>query len=205
MPFYEFKGRSGKLAETFVRTFYANVPPTDIAQQSVDNLYGAAASFWQFSQKRKPGRPKIRIFNPSEKEHGWQTSHTVIEIINDDMPFLVDSVTAELNYQGLTVHLIIHPIVNIERDKAGKLIDCSGAPNGAPDSGARESFMHFEVNEQTDPAKIAHVTARLETILADVRAAVEDWPKMRDAAAGILESLRAQPPQLPLEDVKEAD
>ncbi len=200
-----FKGRSGKLAETFVRTFYANVPPTDIAQQSVDNLYGAAASFWQFSQKRKPGRPKIRIFNPSEKEHGWQTSHTVIEIINDDMPFLVDSVTAELNYQGLTVHLIIHPIVNIERDKAGKLIDCSGAPNGAPDSGARESFMHFEVNEQTDPAKIAHVTARLETILADVRAAVEDWPKMRDAAAGILESLRAQPPQLPLEDVKEAE
>ena len=60
-----FKGRSGKLAETFVRTFYANVPPTDIAQQSVDNLYGAAASFWQFSQKRKPGRPKIRIFNLS--------------------------------------------------------------------------------------------------------------------------------------------
>ncbi len=121
----KFKGRSGKIAEIFMRTFYANVPPTDIAQQSADNLFGAAASFWQFAQKRKPGQPKIRIFNPAEDEHGWRTGHTVIEILNDDMPFLVDSVTAELNYQGLTVHLVIHPIVDIERDKSGKLLDCT--------------------------------------------------------------------------------
>ncbi len=201
----KFKGRNGKIAETFVRTFYANVPPTDIAQQSADNLYGAAASFWQFAQKRKPGQPKIRIFHPLENEHGWQTSHTVIEILNDDMPFLVDSVTAELIYQGLTVHLVIHPIVNIERDKSGKLLDCTGAPNGGSAGGKPESFMHIEVNEQTDPATMAHTTAQLETILADVRASVEDWPKMCDAVNELLEGLRAQPPQLPLEDVKEAE
>lgn len=201
----EFKGRSGKLAETFMRTYYANVPPADIAQQSTDNLYGAAASFWQFVQKRKPGQPKIRIFNPSEAEHGWRTSHTVIEILNDDMPFLVDSVTAELNYQGLTVHLIIHPIVNIERDKTGKLLDCAGAPNGGTGGGKPESLMHFEVNEQTDPATITHLNAQLELVLSDVRASVEDWPKMCDVASEILEDLRAKPPQLPLEDVKEAE
>ena len=112
----EFKGRNGKLAETFVRTYYENVPPVDIAQRSVDELFGSAAAFWKFVQKRKPGLPKVRIYNPVEAEHGWHTSHTVIEILNDDMPFLVDSVTAELNYQGLTVHLVIHPIVNIARD-----------------------------------------------------------------------------------------
>ena len=201
----KFKGRSGKIAEIFMRTFYANVPPTDIAQQSADNLYGAAASFWQFAQKRKPGQPKIRIFNPAEDEHGWRTSHTVIEILNDDMPFLVDSVTAELNYQGLTVHLVIHPIVDIERDKSGKLLDCTGAPNGGTAGGKPESFMHFEVNEQTDPATIAHVTAQLERILSDVRVSVEDWPKMCDVANEILDDLRAKPPQLPLEDVKEAE
>ena len=201
----EFKGRSGKIAETFVRTFYANVPPADIAQQSADNLFGAAASLWRFAQKRKPGQPKLRIFNPAKKEHGWRTSHTVIEILNDDMPFLVDSVTAELNYQGLTVHLVIHPIVNIERDKSGKLLDCTGAPNGGPANGKPESFMHFEVNEQTDPATIAHISAQLERVLVDVRAAVEDWPKMCDTANEILEGLRARPPQLPLEDVKEAE
>ena len=201
----EFKGRSGEIAETFVRTFYANVPPSDIAQKSADNLYGAAASIWQFAQKRKPGRPKIRVLNPVEKEHGWRTSHTIIEILIDDMPFLVDSVTAELNYQGLTVHLIIHPIVNIVRDKSGKLLDCTGAPNGESGDGKRESFMHFEVNEQTDPARIAHITARLERVLGDVCAAVEDWPKMCGVAADILEDLRAHPPKLLLEDVKEAE
>ena len=201
----EFKGRSGKIAETFVRTFYANVPPSDIAQKSADNLYGAAASIWQFAQKRKPGQPKIRVLNPVEAEHGWRTNRTIIEIINDDMPFLVDSVTAELNYQGLKVHLVIHPIVKIERDKSGKLIDCTGAPNGKKTSGKPESFMHFEVNEQTDPARIAHITARLERVLSDVCAAVEDWPKMCDVAADILEGLRAHPPQLPLEDIKEAE
>ena len=201
----EFKGRNGKIAEVFMRTFYANVPPADIVPQSADNLYGAAASFWEFAQKRKPGQPKIRVFNPVEGEHGWQTSHTVIEILTDDMPFLVDSITAELNYQGLTVHLIIHPIVNIERDKPGKLLDCTGAPNGGPAVGKPESFMHFEVNEQTDPTSIAHITAQLERILSDVRASVEDWPKMCAVANEILEGLRAQPPQLPLEDVKEAE
>ncbi|MDH3739130.1 MAG: NAD-glutamate dehydrogenase, partial [Alphaproteobacteria bacterium] len=167
----EFAGRNGKIAEVFVRTFYANVPPADIAQQNADNLYGAAAAFLQFAQKRKPGRPKVRVFNPVAGEHGWQTSHTVIEIINDDMPFLVDSVTAELNYRGLTVHLIIHPIVNIERDKSGKLLGCSGVPNGGTASGKPESFMHFHVNEQTDPATIAQISAGLEQVLSDVRAA----------------------------------
>ncbi len=201
----EFKGRSGDIAEIFVRTYYANVPPADVVQQDAGNLYGAVSSFWRFAQKRKPGKPKIRIFNPSEKEHGWRTGHTVIEILNDDMPFLVDSITAELNYQGLTVHLVIHPIVNIARDKTGKLLDCTGAPNGEPTECKRESFMHFEVNEQTDPARIAHITAQLERVLEDIRAAVEDWPKMCDAANDILEGLRAQPPQLPLEDVKEAE
>ena len=201
----EFEGRSGKIAESFVRTFYANVPPADIAQQTADNLYGAAASFLQFAKKRKPGQPKVRIFNPAEGEHGWQTSHTVIEILNDDMPFLVDSVTAELNYQGLTVHLVIHPILNIERDKSGKLLDCTGAPNGGSAAGKPESFMHFEVNEQTDPSVISHISAQLEQVLADVRASVEDWPEMCEVANDILEGLRARPPQLPLEDVKEAE
>ena len=200
-----FKGRNGKTAETFMRAFYANVPPTDIAKQSAENLYGAAAAFWQFAQKRKPGRPKIRIYNPTQREHGWKTSHTVIEILNDDMPFLVDSVTAELNYQGLTVHLVIHPIVNITRDRTGKLLDCHGTPNGDQTDGARESFMHFHVNEQTDPSRVAHITAQLEAVLADVRAAVEDWPKMRAAAVDILEGLRAQPPKLALEDINEAE
>src|SRR5574339_1204373 len=91
--------------ERFVRQLYANVPPGDLLRNTVEDLYGAALGLWNFSQQRRLGEPKIRAFNPTPSEHGWRSTHTVIEIANDDMPFLVDSVTAELNRQDLTVHL----------------------------------------------------------------------------------------------------
>ena len=70
-------------------------------------------------QSRRHQPAKIRVFNPTPSEHGWRSTHTVVEIANDDMPFLVDSVTAELNRQELTVHLVIHPVLQLRRDAAG--------------------------------------------------------------------------------------
>ena len=78
------------MAERFVRQFYANVPPDDIVQASADQLYGAALAMWQWGQTRKPGVARVRVYNPRIEEHGWQSSRTVVEIVNDDMPFLVD-------------------------------------------------------------------------------------------------------------------
>ena len=77
-------------------------------------------SHWQFARKREPGKTKIRVFNPVAGEHGWASRHTVVEVVNDDMPFLVDSASMEVNRQGLTLHLIVHPIFAVERDKAGR-------------------------------------------------------------------------------------
>ncbi|WP_342760753.1 hypothetical protein [Azospirillum thermophilum] len=110
-----------RTAERFVRQFYANVPPDDILQASSEQLYGAALAMWQWGQQRQPGKARVRVYNPRMEEHGWQSNRTVVEIVNDDMPFLVDSVTAELNRRGLTVHLVIHPVVRVARDAAGQL------------------------------------------------------------------------------------
>jgi NAD-specific glutamate dehydrogenase len=71
--------------------------------------------------------PKVRIYNPSAEEHGWQSTHTVIEIVNDDMPFLVDSIIMEVNRQALTLHLIIHPVMRIERDGNGEMLKVENA------------------------------------------------------------------------------
>src|SRR5204863_364439 len=87
------------------------------------DLYGAALSHWNFARKRDPGSVRIRVFNPTLEEHGWQSTHTIIEIVNDDMPFLVDSVTMEVNCHGLTMHVIMHPIV---------VDECLGAAAGGP-------------------------------------------------------------------------
>src|SRR5215475_8499743 len=110
--------------ERFVDAYFQQAPPEDLMERRVDDLYGAALSHWNFARKREPGKPKLRVFNPTVEEHGWQSTHTVIEIVNDDMPFLVDSVTMEVNRHGLTLHLIIHPIMMARRRAAGNSKRC---------------------------------------------------------------------------------
>ena len=116
------KGKMAKDAEAFVRLFYKDVPPDDVAGRSIDSLYGAALTLYKFAQKRPSAdAAKIRVYNPDLEEHGWKSDHTVIEMINTDMPFLVDSVTSALHDLDLTVHLVIHPIMRIKRDGKGEL------------------------------------------------------------------------------------
>jgi glutamate dehydrogenase len=105
------QGKRAADVERFTRGFFANVPPRDCAEFVPESLQGAVTSLWNFVQSRKSATAKIRVFNPDKKKDGWETGHTIVEIVNDDMPFLVDSVTAELNHRNLTVHLIIHPVV----------------------------------------------------------------------------------------------
>ena len=88
------------VVERFVRQLYARVPPDDLAGQSTDNLYGAALALWGFARERTPGSARIRVYNPRVDGHGWSSPHTVVEIVNDDMPFLVDSVTARAQPAG---------------------------------------------------------------------------------------------------------
>ncbi len=113
--------------EAFVSRYYGHVDPEDLAERESVDLYGAALSHWNFARKREPGHVRVRVFNPSVEEHGWQSTHTVIEIVNDDMPFLVDSVTMEVNRHGLTLHLIVHPIVATERDTDNTLVGLAAA------------------------------------------------------------------------------
>ncbi|SMH48146.1 NAD-glutamate dehydrogenase [Azospirillum agricola] len=170
-------------AERFVQRFYGNVPPDDFLRSTPEQLYGAALSMWQWGQQRQPGAARVRVYSPRLDEHGWQSDRSVVEIVNDDMPFLVDSVTAELNRQGVTVHLVIHPVVRVVRDAAGRLEELlePGDERTSEEGWARdESFMHCSIDPQSDPAALARLRDGLERVLADVRAAVEDWEPMRE-------------------------
>ena len=161
---------------SFVLRYYGQVDPEDLAERAPADLYGAALSHWNFARRRDPAHARVRVFNPSIEEHGWQSTHTIIEIVNDDMPFLVDSVTMEVNRHGLTLHLIIHPIIAVVRDAEGTLIGVAADSEGA----RRESLIHVEVDRIVDPAKLDALATDVARVLDDVRAAVEDWNKMRD-------------------------
>jgi glutamate dehydrogenase len=164
------------LVDSFVRQFYANVPTSDIADETVENLSSAALSLWTFAGKRQPGTAKVRVFNPRQDEHGWRSHNTLVEIVNDDMPFLVDSVTAELNRQDVAVRLVIHPIIRLARDAGGQLSALGGA------DGHAESMMQIRVT-QIAVARHQAIAERLEKVLGDVRVAVGDWASMRKRMA----------------------
>ncbi len=104
----------------FMTRFFAGVTPEDLLDRRPESLFALALSLWRFAATRAPGTAKVQVFNPSMAETGWQDRHTVVEIVNDDMPFLVDSVTAELARQGREITLLVHPVMTVERDVAGQ-------------------------------------------------------------------------------------
>src|SRR5947199_358834 len=110
-------------AEQFVRRYFALVAPEDVIYTSFDTLLGGALSLWEFGAQRTPGHAKVRIYNPSAESNGWALEHTVIEIINDDMPFLVDSVSAAIHRRDRNIHLLLHPIIRVRRDASGNRLE----------------------------------------------------------------------------------
>ena len=193
--------KRAQVVERFLRQFYANVPPDDIIDEAPDNLYGAALALFGFARHRPAGVAKVRVYNPRLEEHGWKSSHTIVEVVNDDMPFLVDSVTADLNGADAEVHLVIHPIVQMVRDDQGKLTKVLDEADEA--EGARkESFMHVKISEQPSE-RLEDIRLGLERVLKDVRAAVEDWRPMTGRCLEIVAELEKGPPPLPAEEVAE--
>ena len=186
--------------EAFVREYYGQVDPEDLEARKPADLYGAALSHWNFARKREPGHVRVRAFNPTLQEHGWQSTHTVVEIVNDDMPFLVDSVTMEVNRRGLTLHLIVHPIVAVVRNGPA----LAGLAQDGAAGALRESFIHVEVDRIADPGDLEALAADLARVLGDVRAAVGDWAAMRARLRDIVADLERRPPPVSVDDLAEA-
>ena len=188
--------------EAFIRAYYRQVDPEDLAARAPADLYGAALSHWNFARRRAPGQARVRVFNPSVQEHGWESTHTIVEVVNDDMPFLVSSATMEVNRHGLTLHLIVHPTMRVNRQGAEHALT-GVLPDDSP-AGLRESFMHIEVDRLTEPALMEALAADLERVLADVRTAVEDWKKMIAKVREVVADLERRPPPIGQMDLAEA-
>jgi glutamate dehydrogenase len=197
-------GDAAPQCEEFVRQYYRWVPPEDLLGREALDLYGAAVAHWKFLEQRAPQEAKVRVYNPDFEQHGWQSTHTVIEIVSDDMPFVVDSVTNELTRRAFGMHLLIHPVVRVVRDDAGHLTGV--LPAGAPDGEAAvaESVVHVEIDRQTDPDALDALRGHIQRVLGEVRAVVEDWPAMRAEVREIVDDLAASPPPVEPEEVEEA-
>jgi glutamate dehydrogenase len=190
-------------AEQFVRRYFTLVAPDDIIYTSFDTLLGGALSLWEFGEERPPGKPKIRLFNPTAEANGWALEHTVIEIVNDDMPFLVDSVSAELLRLDRTIHLLLHPVVRVRRDTSGQRHGIPSTGATAPDA-FLESFMHIEIDQETEPAELERIRTSIENVLGDVRVAVADFNAMRQQLTKEVAILHDARLPMPEEEISEA-
>ncbi|HYB27372.1 MAG TPA: NAD-glutamate dehydrogenase [Solirubrobacteraceae bacterium] len=190
--------------EAFVRQFYHWVAWEDLAERSIGDLYGAAMAVWDFARARAPGSVKVRAYNPELAEHGWRSPNTIVEVVTDDMPFLVDSIGMELSRRGYGIQLSIHPVTDVLRDADGRLRGVF--PAGAGVTGAiAESLMQFEVDRETEPERLEELVGGIGRVLRDVRAAVEDWPMMRGRMHEIASGFVSRAPPLDRSEVDEVE
>ncbi|MEL4178831.1 NAD-glutamate dehydrogenase [Roseateles sp. PN1] len=197
----QYKG----MLESFGREYFARLDPDDLLSRSPEDLLGALLSHLQFGAQRQAGQTLVRAMSPSVAENGWASRHTVIDIVNDDMPFLVDTTTMEINRHGLTLHLIVHPIFAVERDDKGQLLAIHPrSESGSNAALKRESWMHIEVDRMVDAQTRADLVAGIERVLADVRVAVGDWQAMVAKLRAVTAELDQSLPTVPPEQVQES-
>jgi len=191
-----------KSAQTFAEIYYANVSLEDLTENSLDTLVSSVNDLWNFSLERTPGKAKIRVFVEKREIKGHPTPFTIVEIVNDNMPFLVDSVTAALNSLGYSIRLVIHPVMQVERNKANTLKTIFQR-NSEHASGTYESFIHCEILEGTSKEELKAIEAEIMRALNSVRSAVEDWFSMRTRLQDAIKNLTEHPPHISKEESEE--
>jgi glutamate dehydrogenase len=165
---------AGDVAHAFIQEFYAKMPVPDLERMEPKQAVELALSAFEFMQKRDGDAPRIRIFTPTKKDHGYDGKYTVVELLNTDMPFLVDSLTNELMRHGLAIRETLHPIFRVVRDKKGVLTSLtSGSDKKAP--GHNESLIHFEISALPDSLPAEQLQTDLEWVLSHIRTCVADW------------------------------
>jgi glutamate dehydrogenase len=194
--------QSPKVPSDFVTGLFGRAAPEDLIRYDGREIAALAESAWSYLAERTPGTPKLRIASPAgASELLRQTS--VIEIVNDDMPFLLDSVMGELAERGVEARLVVHPVFTVTRDRSGRLTGFDGLKVTA-DEALRESFIHIHLERITDEAQRAELISALEMVLADVRLGVRDWRAMMARVGEIAAELKVNPPPLPKEEIEEA-
>ena len=176
--------------ESFLRQYFADVPYEDIHDRTPKIMGLAAVSHLKFARVRKPGKALLRIFNPVEKVHGYRSPYTIIEMVNDNMPFLVDSLSAAIDRQKLSIHMTVHPVLRVKRDGRGKI---TGIADPASDAGTAESFVRIAVDRESDEQHLSVLQHEISKVLSDIRIAVRDWRKMRDKMLETASSLNRGP------------
>ena len=196
--------RDGLHLTGYIQGYFSRAPMDDLLNRKPHTLTHIAVGHLDLAVQWTSGFRKIRIFNPEVDTDGWDSDHTIVQIVTRNSPFLIDSVTMEINRHGFTTHLIIHPLLEVARNKNRK-IQAIREYSGNIDEKQLESFIHIEIDKETDAAALKQLKSDLERVLEDVRVAVTDWqPIVERVNAGIADMEKTAPPQISPEERQES-
>lgn len=185
---------AAKQAAFYCDVFFKRLPLTELSQQTEDTAAAMVIDQIKFLQQRTAGDLLIRVFNPDQARDGWECQHTIVELCNDDMPFLVDSSSMVMQELNLGVHLTVHPVLNAERDAKGKLKSFQPKSTG---SSIKESFIHIHIDKQTDPGVLRSIKMQLKARMALIRTTVTDWRPMKESLERATAEFGKNAPDLP--------
>ncbi|MCH4296407.1 NAD-glutamate dehydrogenase [Shewanella sp. 3B26] len=180
-----------KQVEQFASCLYAHMSKDDLHARTDSDLYGAVLSLWNALGKTNTGESHVRVYNPTQSKHGWQSSHTIIEVIQTDMPFLTDSLGMALNRLGVTTHMMLHTPLAIGRSDKG--IDSVGFVKDSPDDADKVAVFLIEIDRQSSEADLKTLLGEIQSVLSDVSAAVNDWQTMSAKLRSTIEELPKRP------------
>ncbi|MBM3554995.1 MAG: NAD-glutamate dehydrogenase, partial [Alphaproteobacteria bacterium] len=196
MPKFKAEDATGLL-----KSYFGHVAAEDIAAMGTETLAAVSGGHWRFAESRAPGQDKIRVFVPDADRDGWSADRAVLEVVTDDKPFLVSSLTAEIMRRNHRIHIVIHPVLRVRRDGKNRLAGLAADPN---QPGARaESFMHIELEGLIDEAERKELEGRIAKVLADVAVAVKDWREMVGRLQATVEEIDTTPPPLDAAEIAE--
>jgi glutamate dehydrogenase len=199
----KLNSKSGPAVKAFAERFFEHGVFEDLRNYDPESLAKLAGKGFAFFKTRKPGPARVRIYNPTGTERLEKLS--IIEVANDDMPFLVDSILALLGEKGHTIELALHPVLTNRRSPKGVIQEVLKPNELIDDSSlARDSFVHVHVARIASETERKALEGELASVLKDVRTVVLDWQTMRGRMEAAVEEYQHSPPPIAVDELAEA-
>lgn len=187
----------------FAQQYYLHSDLETLKTRSIENLAAAVVSHWNLAYQRFPGQSKVHVFNPSLENDGWETKYTVLQLITEDKPFLVDSTRMEINRQGFNIFFSVNiGDIKLQRNAQGEIVEV--LPSSALSESQAEALIYMVIDRISDSDALEKLTHKLDKVLGQVSIVVKDWPEMCARMEGCLRELDQNSPPYDPEDVAES-
>lgn len=179
----------------FIKLYYSKASINDLGERPISNLYGLVLSHWKLAARRRSGHLKLALFNPLCDQDGWESSHTILQVMTNDAPFLVDSIRMEIERFGITAHLMIYMGgMQIKRDASGDILSLDPYTDN-PENHKIEAPIYFEIDRIDDATQLQSLLINIERIIDDVNTVVDDWQLMQESMLESIEQLGSYAPK----------